>query len=61
VTSIAWSPHVGRHIGLAFVLPSMTEPGTPISIRVTDGAMVQAEICATPFFDPDDLRQKESS
>jgi sarcosine oxidase subunit alpha len=61
VTSIAWSPNVGRHIGLAFVLPSMAEPGTQISIRVTDGAMVQAEVCTTPFFDPDDLRQKESS
>ncbi len=61
VTSIAWSPHVGRHIGLAFVLPSMAEPGTPVSIRVSDGSMVQAEVCTTPFFDPDDLRQKESS
>jgi sarcosine oxidase subunit alpha len=59
VTSIAWSPHVGRYIGLAFVLPSMTEPGTPFSIRITDGSMVAAEVCSTPFFDPEDQRQKE--
>ena len=59
VTSISWSPHVGRYIGLAFVLPSMTEPGTPFSIRITDGSMVAAEVCSTPFFDPKDERQKE--
>jgi sarcosine oxidase subunit alpha len=60
VTSISWSPHVGRYIGLAFVPPAMAEPGTPISIRVTDGSMVAAETCATPFFDPRDQRQKEA-
>lgn len=59
VTSIAWSPHVGRYIGLAFLPPEMTEPGTPFSIRITDGSMVAAEACSTPFFDPKDERQKE--
>lgn len=59
VTSIAWSPHVGRYIGLAFLPPEMTEPGTPFSIRITDGSMVAAKACSTPFFDPKDERQKE--
>lgn len=60
VTSISWSPHVGRYIGLAFVPPAMAEPGKPFSIRVTDGSLVAAETCATPFFDPQDQRQKEA-
>lgn len=60
VTSVSWSPHVGRYIGLAFVPPAMAEPGTPFSIRVTDGSLVAAETCATPFFDPQDQRQKEA-
>ena len=59
VTSISWSPHVGRFIGLAFVLPSMSETGTAFQIRLTDGSMVNAEVCDTPFFDPKDERQKE--
>jgi sarcosine oxidase subunit alpha len=61
VTSISWSPNVGRHIGLAFVPPDMTAPGTALSIRVTDGTMVPAEVCTTPFFDPTDARQKEAT
>ena len=61
VTSISWSPNVGRHIGLAFVPPEMTTPGTALSIRVTDGSMVPAEVCTTPFFDPTDARQKEAT
>lgn len=61
VTSIAWSPNVGRHIGLAFVQPAMAEPGRRFSVRLTDGSLVTAEVCATPFFDPADERQKESS
>ncbi|AOF80887.1 pyridine nucleotide-disulfide oxidoreductase family protein [Methyloversatilis sp. RAC08] len=61
VTSISWSPNVGRHIGLAFVPPEMTAPGTALSIRVTDGSMVPAEVCTTPFFDPTDARQKEAT
>jgi hypothetical protein len=42
VTSISWSPHVGRYIGLAFVRPAMAEPGTP-SIRLTDGSWCRPE------------------
>jgi sarcosine oxidase subunit alpha len=39
----------------------MTAPGTAFQIRVTDGSMVSAEVCETPFFDPQDLRQKEQA
>lgn len=61
VTSIAWSPHVGRHIGLAFVRPDMTDKGRALSIRLSDGSLVQAEVSSTPFFDPNDERQKEGA
>lgn len=59
ITSISWSPHVGRYIGLAFIQPELAEPGTPFTVRITDGSMVNAEVCSTPFFDPKDERQKE--
>lgn len=61
ITSIYWSPNLGHHIGLAFLPPDMTTPGTVFQVRVTDGSMVNAEVCETPFFDPEDLRQKEPS
>jgi sarcosine oxidase subunit alpha len=61
VTSCYWSPNLGHHIGLAFLPPEMCEPGTRFQIRLSDGSMVGAEVCATPFFDPDNLRQKESA
>ncbi|MBU3693525.1 MAG: aminomethyl transferase family protein, partial [Rhodocyclaceae bacterium] len=59
VTSIYWSPNLGHHIGLAFLPPEMASPGSRFDIRVTDGSLVAAEVCETPFFDPQDLRQKE--
>ncbi|WP_040570943.1 2Fe-2S iron-sulfur cluster-binding protein [Methyloversatilis thermotolerans] len=59
VTSISWSPHVGRYIGLAFLPPDMAAVGTPFTIRLSDGGTVNAEVCDTPFFDPKDERQKE--
>ncbi len=61
VTSIYWSPNVGCHIGLAFLPPELATPGSRFEIRVTDGSMVAAEVCETPFFDPEDLRQKEQA
>ena len=61
VTSCNWSPNLGYHIGLAFLPPDMCEPGTRFQIRLSDGSMVSADVCATPFFDPENLRQKESA
>lgn len=59
VTSIAWSPTLGHHIGLAFVRPEMAANGTPIAIRLSDGSTVQATVTRTPFYDPENLKQKE--
>ena len=61
VTSIAFSPNVGRYIGLAFVRPDMAETGRRFQIRLTDGSQVTAEVCETPFFDPKDERQQEKA
>jgi len=60
VTSIAWSPSLKRHIGLAFVRPDLAENGRTFSIRCTNGAMVTATVSRTPFYDPENLKQKET-
>ena len=49
VTSVARSPTLGRVIGLAMAAPSLSAPGTQISIRVRDGVMVPAHVVRTPF------------
>lgn len=60
VTSIAWSAALGRHIGLAFLRPDLATVGNTFSIRLTDGRLVEAEVSPTPFYDPDNLKQKEA-
>ena len=61
ITSIAWSPSLKRHVGLAFIRPDLSAVGTPFQIRLTDGRLVQATVCATPFYDPNNLKQKEGA
>jgi sarcosine oxidase subunit alpha len=58
ITSIAWSPSLQRHIGLAFVRPDLAVENGAISIRLSDGSMVSALIHATPFYDPKNSRQQ---
>jgi sarcosine oxidase subunit alpha len=61
VTSIGFSAAVGRHIGMAFVAPELAAVDSPISIRLSDGSEVRATVARTPFYDPDNLRQKETA
>ena len=61
VTSIAWSPTLQRHIGLAYVAPSISEVGGVITIRRGDGGLAQALVSPLPFYDPLQERQKEVS
>ena len=49
VTSIWRSPFLDRIIGLAYVRPDQAAPGTRITIRRQNGALVPATITATPF------------
>jgi len=59
VTSVAWSPALQRFIGLAYVRPDMAEENRKFQIRLTGGALVTARVARTPFYDPENLRQKE--
>lgn len=61
VTSIACSPALQQYIGLAYVQPNMAKEGNRFTIRTVDGELVTATICPTPFYDPENLRQKEET
>ena len=58
VTSVAYSPTLQRVIGLAYVENVDCKPGDHITIRIDNGSLVTAEICATPFYDPEGVRQR---
>lgn len=58
VTSCNYSPTLGKPVGLAYVPPSMSEPGERLWIKSTGGVKVIAEVVATPFYDPQTLRQE---
>jgi sarcosine oxidase subunit alpha len=61
VTSVSWSETLQKTIGLAFVKPALAQPGTRIRFRLSDGTMVPATVVPTPFYDPDNLRQKDAA
>ncbi len=61
VTSIAFSPALERHVGLAFVAPDLAADGSRFFIRADAGRMVQARVVPTPFYDPAGARQKAAS
>ena len=61
VTSMAWSPSVGRHIGLALVRPDLAAIGNGVHIRLSDGRLAQAHVASTPFYDPLNAKQKEAA
>ncbi len=57
VTSVAWSPTLSKHIGLAMLRPELAG-GRHFDIKVSDGSMVRATIVPTPFYDAEGRRQK---
>ncbi|TCK07209.1 2Fe-2S iron-sulfur cluster-binding protein [Marinobacterium mangrovicola] len=57
ITSIAYSPSLGRTIGLAMVDLPLADEATELKVRVDGGAMVSIEPCPTPFYDADGARQ----
>ncbi len=57
LTSSAWSPTLGRTIGLAYVAPDQAAAGHVFDIKAQDGRMVRAEVAALPFYDPGNTRQ----
>jgi sarcosine oxidase subunit alpha len=58
VTSVARSPTLGRVIGLAIVAAAQCEPGSSFTIKADRGALVEAVVTPTPFYDPDNKRQE---
>nr|BFF11967.1 hypothetical protein GCM10025699_32700 [Microbacterium flavescens] len=49
ITSGALSPTLGHPIAMAFVSPSLTEPGTELFIDVR-GTRIPATVTALPFY-----------
>ena len=58
VTSVARSKILNKIIGLAYVLPEQDVEGTAFAIKLSDGRRLNAEVAATPFYDPDNKRQE---
>ena len=58
VTSVAYSPVLQKVIGLAFVESKLAEVDTRLTIRTTSGRLVTGVVTDTPFYDPDNARQK---
>jgi len=61
VTSVTFSPTLRRVIGLAYVKPEQSKPGSSIEIRVDRAEMIRATVVRTPFYDPENLRQTPAS
>ncbi|MGH7959976.1 MAG: glycine cleavage T C-terminal barrel domain-containing protein, partial [Opitutaceae bacterium] len=60
VTSVAQRSTVGYPIGMAYVEPDLAEPGTTLTIRLTDGGTCEAQTAKLPFYDPENVRQKSA-
>jgi sarcosine oxidase subunit alpha len=58
VTSVVRSRTLGKSIGLAMVAPDLAQVGSEIKIRADQGEMLAARIVPTPFYDPQNLRQR---
>ena len=57
VTSIAYSPSLDRHIGLAMVELPLVGNDPLFQVRADSGALIPLEPCATPFYDAEGARQ----
>jgi sarcosine oxidase subunit alpha len=57
VTSVGYSPTLGRTIGLALVTPAAAKDAT-LAIRIDRGVEVSATIVPVPFYDPSGARQR---
>jgi sarcosine oxidase subunit alpha len=57
VTSVGWSPTLGRCIGLALVTPAVAA-GKQLKIRIEGAEEIAADITPPPFYDPAGERQR---
>ncbi|QDZ12764.1 FAD-dependent oxidoreductase [Devosia ginsengisoli] len=58
VTSTAYSPTLGKWIGLAYAHPEQAAPGGTMLLRGLCGTEVNARVIAAPFYDPENKRQE---
>ncbi|MCV3242114.1 hypothetical protein OHD58_19655 [Mesorhizobium sp. ZC-5] len=58
ITSIAFSPSLGRVIGLAYADRSDADLGSRIVLRASDGSEHHAQVASPHFYDPENLRQE---
>jgi sarcosine oxidase subunit alpha len=58
LTSVVYSHTLDKAIGLAMLAPTLAQTRGDIEIRADRGEMVKARIVATPFYDPQNLRQR---
>jgi sarcosine oxidase subunit alpha len=61
VTSVVHSRTLKRSIGLAMLAPDLARARGDIEIRGEQGEMLKGRIAATPFYDPQNLRQRALS
>ncbi|HXH01709.1 MAG TPA: 2Fe-2S iron-sulfur cluster-binding protein [Candidatus Competibacteraceae bacterium] len=58
VTSSAFSPTLGCHIGLAMVEQHLAAAGGSFTIRVDGGVLLPVSVVPVPFYDPQNERQQ---
>jgi sarcosine oxidase subunit alpha len=58
VTSVVRSHTLNKSIGLAMLAPALADAGREIRIRGEHGEMLAARVAPTPFYDPQNLRQR---
>lgn len=58
VTSAAFSSSLNKVVGLAYLPANRCTEGTRFQIRVDSAGLVDAEVVATPFYDPENRRQE---
>jgi sarcosine oxidase subunit alpha len=58
LTSVARSATLNKIIGMAMVAPHLARAGGAIEIRADVGALLRAAIVPTPFYDPQNSRQR---
>jgi sarcosine oxidase subunit alpha len=58
VTSVVRSPTLNKIIGLAMVAPPLAQAGAALEIRGASGTLLRGAIVGTPFYDPQNARQR---
>jgi sarcosine oxidase, subunit alpha len=58
ITSVVYSPTLKKAIGLAMLAPELAQTRGDIEIRGENGETLKARIAHTPFYDPQNLRQR---